>query len=470
MQRPILTAGLLLAAVVGQHSTAQERPNFLLILADDCTWSDMEIHGGQAKTPNLRKLATQGMSFDRCFQAAPMCSPTRHALYTGLYPVKSGAYPNHTFAHDWVKSIAHYLQAAGYRTHLSGKTHINPKTVFPFEYSKKKNNPDPDVVDRFFGECKAKDTPFLMIAASNEPHSPWNKGDANAYPPAKLALPPVFVDTKQTRDLYSAYLAEITYFDSQVGELLGILDKHDLADNTLVVVLSEQGNSFPFAKWTCYEAGLRSAMLTRWPGRVKAGSRTQALVEYTDVVPTLLAAAGLAQPKILDGRSFLPVLRGESTTHKEHVFGLQTSKGIIACAEHYGIRTVRGRRYRYVRNLTPEIAFRNVTIAKGEKSGFASWEAAAAAGDPHAQRLVHDYQHRPAEELFDCEEDPWNRRNLIDRPGMASVAERLRRELDAWMMAQGDAGQATELAANSRQRRARKAKAPQQKKRKRNNR
>ena len=165
-----------------------------------------------------------------------------------------------------------------------------------------------------------------MIAASNEPHSPWNKGDASVYPPEKIALPPVLADTVKTRELFSAYLAEITYFDSQVGELLGLLEKHELADDTLVVVLSEQGNAFPFAKWTCYEAGLRSAMLTRWPGRVEPSSRTEALVEYIDIVPTFLAAAGLPQPEILDGRSFLPVLRGEAKVHKEFVFGLQTSR------------------------------------------------------------------------------------------------------------------------------------------------
>lgn len=110
-------------------------PNLLLIIADDCTHRDLEVYGGQAKTPHLARLASQGIKFTHCFQAAPMCSPTRHCLYTGLYPVKSGAYPNHTMAHGWVKSIAHYLQDAGYTTHLSGKTHINPKSVFRFQYS-----------------------------------------------------------------------------------------------------------------------------------------------------------------------------------------------------------------------------------------------------------------------------------------------------------------------------------------------
>jgi N-sulfoglucosamine sulfohydrolase len=119
-------------------------PNFLLIIADDCTYRDLGVYGGQAKTPHLEKLAGQGMKLTRCFQAASMCSPTRHALYTGLYPVKSGAYPNHTMAYDWVKSIAHYLQATGYTTHLSGKTHIHPRSVFPFKYSARAGDGNPD--------------------------------------------------------------------------------------------------------------------------------------------------------------------------------------------------------------------------------------------------------------------------------------------------------------------------------------
>lgn len=317
----LTASSALIPAQADPASAPAGSPNFLLILADDCTWSDMEIHGGQAKTPNLNALAKQGMQFDQCFQAAPMCSPTRHALYTGLYPVKSGAWPNHTMAYNWIKSIAHYLQGAGYRTHLSGKTHIRPRKVFPFEYSKL-GGIEPAAVDKFMGECARDETPFLVIAASNEPHSPWTKGDRSAYPPAKITLPPVLFDTRKTRELFSAYLAEITYFDAQVGGLLRALDKHKLADNTLVIVLSEQGNSFPFAKWTCYEAGLRSAMLARWPGKVQAGARNSALVEYVDVVPTFLEAAGLARPEVLDGRSFLRVLQGESLTHKDYVFGL----------------------------------------------------------------------------------------------------------------------------------------------------
>lgn len=426
---------------------AAGRPNFLLIIADDCSYRDLGTYGGQARTPHLDRLASEGMKFTRCFQAASMCSPTRHCLYTGLYPVKSGAYPNHTMAYDWVRSVAHYLKEAGYGAHLSGKQHIAPASVFPFEYSGKNANPEPDAFSAVLRESERTGRPFLFIAASNEPHTPWNKGDPSAYPPASLKLPPVLVDSPDTREGFSRYLAEITFFDSQVGALVGLLDRSPLRDDTLVVVLSEQGNSLPFAKWTCYDIGLASACVARWPGRVKAGSVSDALVEYVDIVPTFLEATGCERPSVLDGRSFLPVLRGEAMSHKSHVFGLQTTRGIIRGSDYFGIRTVRDSRYRYILNLTPDAVFRNAMTADPI---FRTWERMAEEGDAIARRLVHDYRHRPAEELYDCEADPWNRDNRIADPSLARVREELRAKLDAWMRQQGDLGQATEMKALER--------------------
>ena len=113
---------------------ATGKPNFVFILADDCSYLDMEIYGGPAKTPAIKKLAKTGITFNRCYQSASMCSPTRHSLYTGLYPVKSGAHPNHARAYENVKSIPHFLSQHGYRVALAGKRHIEPQSVFPFEY------------------------------------------------------------------------------------------------------------------------------------------------------------------------------------------------------------------------------------------------------------------------------------------------------------------------------------------------
>ncbi len=435
---------LLVGPLLADEST---KPNIVLIMADDCTFSDLETYGGQAKTPNLNKLAAEGMKFDRCFQTAPTCSPTRHNLYTGLYPVKSGAYPNHTMAYDHVKSIAHYLQAGGYRTHLSGKKHILPESVFPFEYSGKDNNPDMAAIGTFLGECSEKKTPFLLIATSNEPHSPHDKGGSSVYPPGKIQLTPIQADTPATRKKLSGYFAEITYFDSQIGGVLAALDEKGLKDNTLVIVLSEQGYDLPVAKWTCYDAGLHSACVVRWPGKVKPASSNKAIVEYTDVVPTFLEAAGLPLPEVLDGKSFLPVLLGKTDAGKKYTYGEETSKGIIAGPEHYGIRSVRNERYRYIRNFTPEVEFVNVST---RGALFLSWIKAGANGNAHAAKLVRNYQHRPAEELYDCDADPWNQDNLIGDKSLEPVLTDLRTHLDAWMKSQGDEGQATEEKALTR--------------------
>jgi uncharacterized sulfatase len=425
-----------------------DKPNMVFIIADDCTFRDIGCYGGQAKTPNIDKLAKQGMRFTRCFQAAPMCSPTRHNIYTGLYPVKSGAWPNHTRAYPHVKSIVHHLRPLGYRVTQTGKTHINPRTVFPFENFGGGKNPDMKYIDQLFAETAKGGKPFCLFACSNEPHSPWNKGDASAYPPDKVKLPPYIVDTPRLRSDFSNYLAEITYYDSQVGEIVKLLGKHGLSENTLLMVVSEQGNGFPFAKWTCYDHGLQSAMIVRWPNKVKAGSVTDAMVEYVDVASTFIDVAGGQPVAPVDGRSFLPVLRGKAGTHKEHVFGIMTTRGIINGTDAFAIRSVRDTRYKLILNLNHKSKFTNACT---KSPAFQSMIAKAAAGDTTAKRLVHAYQHRPAVELFDMEKDPLEMSNLSGNADYQKHVTRLRAKLEGWMKTQGDQGVETELKARERQ-------------------
>ncbi len=437
----------LIAGVCAAWGADKEKPNFVFVIADDCTYRDIGCYGGQAHTPNIDRLATQGMRFTHCFQAAPMCSPTRHNIYTGLYPVKSGAYPNHTFAKPGTKSVVHYLKPLGYRVALSGKRHINPPGVFPFEYLGAGKNPDFEVIDGFVADCKENQTPFCLFACSNEPHSPWNKGDPSRYDADKLELPPYFVDTPETRRNMVNYLAEITYYDGQVGECLELLDNHGLSDNTLVIVVSEQGSSMPFAKWTCYDSGLQSAFIARWPGKIAAGSVSHALIEYLDVLPTYVELAGGEPAGVLDGKSLLPVLLGETDEHKECVFGEMTTRGVINCTEYFGIRSIRSRQYKYIWNFTPEIKFQNACT---KSSIFESW-IAKAASDPDAADKVRRYERRPGEELFDVSKDAYEWDNLADRPEYAQIKSELRSELLAWMKAMGDKGQQTELEAGEHQ-------------------
>lgn len=421
--------------------TEATRPNLVFIIADDCTFRDIGCYGGQAHTPNIDRLAKEGMRLTKCFQAAPMCSPTRHNIYTGLYPVRSGAYPNHTFAEPGTKSIVHYLKPLGYRVALSGKTHIGPQEVFPFEYGGKGNNPDMQAIDQMMSECKSSSTPLCLFACSNEPHSPWNKGDASRYPPDEIELPPYLVDTPVVRENFSNYLAEITYYDDQVGQILGLLDKHEMRDNTLVMVVSEQGNSFPFAKWTCYGNGLQSAMIVRWPGKVQPGSESDAMVEYVDVTPTFVEAAGASPDQVLEGKSMLPVLTGQTDKHKEFSYGVMTTRGIINGSDEYAIRTVRDKQYRLVWNLNHETKFTNACT---QAKYFQSMVELAKSGDSNAERLVQAYHHRPEFELFDCDADPLEMNNLAADPNFAPVVKRLKGRLDAWMESQGDRGIETE--------------------------
>ena len=427
-----------------------EQPNLVFIIADDCTFRDIGCYGGQAFTPNIDNLATEGMKFSSCFQAAPMCSPTRHNIYTGLYPVKSGAYPNHTRAYEHVKSIAHYLQPVGYRVIQTGKKHFNPASVFPFEYFPKSKGRDPDMgsIDELFTQCKASNTPFCLFACSNSPHSPWTKGDASRYPPEDIKLPPYIVDTPVLRKHFSDYLAEITHFDSEVGSILNLLKKHQLEQDTLVMVVSEQGNSFPFAKWTCYDSGLQSAMVVRWPGRIQAGVVSDALVEYVDVCPTFVDLAGEKEVDGLDGKSFLPVLMGESKTHKEFVYGIMTTRGIINGSDAYAIRSVRDGNYKLIKNLNFESKFTN---ACSKSDYFKSMVDKANEGDSKAKRFVNAYHYRPAIEFFDIQSDPLELNNLASDPAYQLEITRLSEQLENWMSAQGDQGVVTELKAHERQ-------------------
>ena len=447
---------------------AEEPPNFVFMIADDCTYLDMGVYGGQAKTPHLSKLATEGMQFSRCFQTAPMCSPTRHNIYTGLYPVRSGAWPNHTCVYPGTESIAHFLQEAGYRVALSGKTHISPKESFPFEYSDEFRNANPDKpncypkIEKLLADSKRTGTPFCLFACSNEPHTPYTKGDPSLYPPEKLKLPPSWVDTQDTRNAFSKYLAEITFYDKQCGKLLELLDKHGLRENTLVIVTSEQGSAFPFAKWTCFELGLTSGMIARWPGMIEAGSTSDALVEYVDVTPTFLDAVRKAKPEAnfgeqaekLDGKSFLPVLLGQREEHKTYTYGLHTTRGIINGSEAFGIRSCGTKEYRYIRNLHPSTKFTNAVTRKGgdKVSFWTSWEEKASAGDSHAKAMTEKYSYRPAEEFYDVRNDPHCLNNLIEdlTPEQKAIKTDLSAKLDSWMRQQGDKGAETEEIAHTR--------------------
>jgi uncharacterized sulfatase len=435
----------------GQAAMSAERPNIVLMIADDCRMLDLGCYGSRdAITPNIDRLAAQGLKFGNFFQATAMSSPTRHCLLTGLYPVRSGAYPNHTFIREGVKTLPYYLKETGYRVAIQGKRHIAPQEAFPFEYlSTSEEHVNPEKIEPFIADAKANRQPFFLYVASHDPHSPWTRGNRSLFDARKLTLPPTFVDTPETREQYAAYLAEINQLDSDVGKIDALIEKYGLTDNTVFIFTSEQGHSFPFAKWTCYDAGLQTAFIVRWKGVVKPGAATDALCEYADVTPTIIDMAGGQPPKDLDGASFLKVITGKTGKFKEAAYAVHTSRGIISGPDYYGIRSVRSLQYRYILNLTPEAAFR-CTSTKKNDAVWASWTEAAKT-DNFAQQQVQRYLRRPAEELYDVKKDPFQMNNLADDPKYAKTLQSMRKQLEQWMKQQGDLGQETELKALERQ-------------------
>ena len=397
MEAKYMLSALVLGELATVNLSAQQpaKPNLVLFIADDCSYYDLGCYGSRdSKTPNIDRFASEGMLFTQAYQAAPMSSPTRHNLFTGLWPVRTGAYPNHTSADEGTLSIVHHLQPEGYRVALIGKSHVGPDSVFPFDFATpliNKGEINFKAVDQFIAQCQAKQTPYCLLVTSHQPHTPWNKGDASRFDAAKLNIPPIYVDSPHTREQLTRYLAEVNFMDNEFGTLLDILKRRGDDQRSVVVYLSEQGNSLPFAKWTCYDAGVHSACIVRWPGVIKAGSRSNALVEYVDIVPTFVDIAG--------GRPVGPF------------DGLST--------------------------------FKNTTT---QSKLFKEWEAAAES-DSQARWLTDRYQHRPAIELYDVPRDPYCLKNLANDAAQAETVRRLDKVLRQWMADCGDQGQPTEMEA-----------------------
>ncbi len=414
------------------------RPDIVLVLADDQTWSDSGCYGNrQVRTPNIDRLAAEGMRFTRAFTATAMCAPTRQQLYTGLFPVRNGAYPNHSKVKPGTRSIVHFLRKLGYRVGLSGKKHFGPPDSFPFE------NVPRAQLGKFIGRKKGE--PYCLVVTSHSPHLPWTEGDASAYDPAAVRIPTRFVDTPQTRASLVKYYAEITDFDRELGECLAAVKKFGREEDTIFIYTSEQGAQFPGGKWTCYDMGLHVALVVRWPRKIKAGSVANAMVQYVDVVPTLLEAVGGSVVEGLDGRSFLGVLRGETDEHHDAVFGVHTTRGIINGSPCYPVRSIRTATHKYIWNPKYTEPFRNVLIGGRDKGGYWNSWVELAKTDAHARRIVEGYQRRPEIELYDLRNDPFEQKNLAGTVALSGLEASLRGRLDAWMRQQGDKGIETEL-------------------------
>ncbi len=433
-------------AEAAETGNLTKKPNILIIMADDCTYNDLELYGGvNVKTPNIDRLASQGTVFNKAFVTMAMCVPCRAELYTGLYPMSSGVCWNHSRAKPKTRGIGQYLTGMGYRVGLAGKTHINPKSVYQFEMVEGVERKCVHVLAEFDPEGirdfieRDRDQPFCLVVANTLPHVPWTVGDDAKFDRQQIVLPSYIADTKETRDDFCKYLAEIEELDHQTGLVLDLLEESGESDNTIVIFTSEQGAQWPGCKWTNWNTGVRTAFVVRWPGVVSSGTRTDALIQYVDVLPTLVEIAGdTTSNDAFDGMSFLPVLIGKSDRHREFAYFMHNN---VPEGPPYPIRAVTDGTFHYIRNLQPDKLYieKHVMGQMRWHKYWPSWLFATTTNE-HANFVVNRFMIRPGEELYNLDSDPENLNNLIDIQDYSQARDRLSAALDEWMTDQGDPG------------------------------
>lgn len=420
---------------------APARPNLVIFLADDLgrdvpPWGD-----ANARTPNITKLAKDGLSFDRAFVASPACAPSRAALLTGLMPARNGSEANQQAPRDDVRKLPAYLHDQGYEVVAFGKvSHYKQTGMYGFDHYEHDSFHDPEGIPaaiRWLRARKDKSKPLAIFIGSNWPHVPWPT-TTEGYRPDAIKLPSQTVDTPITRDARARYYAAVSRLDQELGETLNTVDKV-LGPDTFVLFSSDHGAQWPFGKWNLYDTGTRVPMIVRWRGHVRAGARTDAMVSWIDILPTLVELAGGKPDKGIDGRSFAGALKTSVRFQgRSEIYTTHNNDGSINV---YPMRSVRTDRWKYINNLHPEYTYTtHIDLwAKRLDSGgyFPSWRRAAQS-DPAAKAIVDRYYRRPGEELYDLKADPQELHNLAADPRYAGVLKPLRVKLAAWRAAQKD--------------------------------
>ena len=436
--------------IVAAAETA--RPNIVFILSDDHSAPFVGCYGNKdVKTPNLDRFAAEGMRFDRFFTGAPQCVPSRAVLMTGRSAVAarmtrfSSPLPrDETVFPELLRSEAGYFTGVCGRTyHLDGPGRGGDEIgailekhglkTFTDRLDYVDSGPDNEVPARMeeFLDRIPDGRPFFLWVNFSDPHHVWNAKE-DEPDPATVTLPPHWPDLPGMREQVAAYCGEVTRLDRSFQAAIEVLQRRKVYQESLIVFCGDNGQALPHGKGSLYDPGLNVPFIVRWPGTVKAGAETRALVSAEDLGPTLLEAAGAAVPQRMSGASFLKLLRGESFDARRYIFAERGPHGSNAPVtvnimnSSYDLsRCVRSDRYKFIYNCTPWIPYSPVDSAGG--AGWQQMKQAAADGTlAEPLRKTYFTSPRPVYELYDLEADPSELENLSGRPELAEVERELR--------------------------------------------
>jgi len=411
-----------------------KRPNFVILVADDMAWDDCGAYGHpRIRTPNLDRLAREGMRFDRAFLTTSSCSPSRACILTGRYPHATGAPELHMPLPLDQMMLTESLRDAGYYTAAAGKWHLgNPAKV---KFNAVREGGAPSGADFWLPTLRErpKDRPFFMWLAAFDPHRPYRQAPiSKPHAITDVIVPSCLPDTDIVRQDLADYYDEISRFDTNVGLILEELEAQHAAQDTFVLFLSDNGRPFPRCKTTLYDDGIRTPFIVRFPGRVKPASVTRSLVSSVDIAPTVLELAGVKAPPTFQGQSFAHVLKNSDAKAREYAYSEHNWHDYRAFER--GIRSIR---YTYIRNWLPELPGTPPADAVSSPT-FQQMRALRDQGKLNEVQRSCFTVPRPAEELYDLEQDPHSFHNLAADPKHHDLLERMRKALDTWQQDTGD--------------------------------
>ncbi|MDO8545210.1 MAG: sulfatase [Opitutaceae bacterium] len=456
MTHRFFLAGILL--LTGLLARAAERPlNLLIITMDDMSCDSVGVYGCKLKgtTPNMDRLASESLRFNHAFVQVGNCMPSRNVMYSGCYPHNNGVEGFYQVKNPKHPHISDLLKAAGYFTGIRHKvSHSTPYYPYPawdVELDKllegkhaTPKNPESYYLSAKYGMSEAKKAgkPFFLNLNIADPHKPFynerGEGDPNVpsrvFTAGEVPVPGFLPDDPEVRRELAQYYSTVRRGDDSLGYILRALEESGEKDRTLLVFLSDHGMPLPFAKTQLYFHSTRTPWMVRWPGVTKPGSvDDRHLISAVDMLPTILDVLGRSHPKGMDGRSFAPVLRGETQEGRDYMVAEYNEN---AGGNRHPMRSIITKEYGYLFNPWSNGERMMATATKGTITYRRMQVLAKTDSDVRARLNLFD--HRVLEEMYNYTTDPDALKNLIDDPKHRAERERLTKLLDAWMVKTGD--------------------------------
>ena len=436
MRIPFAVALLCLPLLAAPSAAAQDRPNIVWISAEDVGLRFGAYGDAVANTPNLDRLASEGTRYMQAFTTAGVCAPSRAAIITGMHQNGWGGHhmrtthdapgiptPYHATPPPYVKAFTEYLRAAGYFTTNDFKTDYQigtPVTIWD-EHKRGAHWRSP---------LREEGQPFFSVfnfGVTHESRSWVTPDEETTTDPNTLELPPYYPDTPEVRRQLAKHYDNIARLDEQAGEILSQLEEDGLADNTVVFFWGDHGDGLPRAKRWLYDSGIGVPLIVRAPGQQGAGSASERLVSLVDLGPTVLSLAGVPIPAHMDG---MPFLGDAEAPPREYIYAARDRIDMV----YDMVRAARDDRYKYIRNYHPEKPYVQFVRYRNRSSIIQEIFRLNIAGELDEVQQLWLRDSRPPEELYDVQADPHEINNLADDPALRDVLDRMRSELDAWML------------------------------------